>query len=373
VPFSSYWHDPNVKFNGYVLTSLALMLSLVKGQPQGTGEAIKQIGDWKESPPMELRNFAPTHLPLLRKNILSAAAQVVAPGKKQISIWGIDSTIAALRAWKLRAENSTYEQQRLPLKLGEDPICVEILDQQAGRIHLIHVSSMFSDFLHFKKPNDGAPVDAIIQELEGNWIGPSNLHPIRSSYEIASKAIYGYMPDANEEEEQKKKLAHWGEKKRGSPLKRKLIEEFEVAENSERFYFVLRLAIIFAWVRALYVRKVQGETQYTLAECVYHFLGCDRLGESAPKDYNRLLGEETGGIVRVSNARYREPFKNADDLTALEAYSLDAEEGVVLSDLEKTLCQIYVEDKDVCLKDDEDDRPDWERVRWPAWMKPHRD
>jgi len=372
IPFSNYWTESNVRSNGYILLSLALMLTLTTGRPQSTRDALAQIDEWKQSGEINFETFLRQFLPKLRERI-----RTLSTGNNQrVRICGVDATIQALEMWKLLAEKEGFSSRRVPFEFNGQPICVEIIDvsdRANEKLHLINVSSLFADLLDFQKPRDCTPIDRIIGELKSVWKKCNSGSPIRSLYDIASTLLLNYMPEVPGEE--KKKATHWGNDWKvaeGSPLKRLIVEVFLVREGSAEFYSVVRLAMLLAWVRAWYVRATQMPN-CDLQQLVYQFLGSTRLSTPS-RDYVRLLGANGGKSVGTGPHRhaFRTVQGDSNKVDVLAAYCLSSEdESIELTPEERAQCRYFVLQGDVRCKEEQEEGEKFatDKVVWPRWMR----
>ncbi|GEM_PF-5151771 len=368
VPFSAFWTDPNVSRNGYTLVALSMILTVIEGKQKTTTDVRNQIETWKNKGKVtSLSALLPSSLPRIREKIVELC--------KDDALWlnGIDTTIHQLELWKLQATEAGFEKQALPLALGNDPICVEIM-HSGDHIHLIHVSSLFADVLGFRKPTSVEPIKTIISTLE-QWTKLDHAYPLqtRDAYHIARKLLFNLMPGNPEEDAEK--LRFWK-----LMLKDKIVKNHGIASGSDKFYFVVRLAMLLSFTRAWYLVKNQPFTVADIRKLVFHFLGVDRpseSGDATPQNvFKRLLGEKAGTIVGVEP--YQHPFKDLSryqdaegKISVLEAYMLDDEdEEGALDWRERLLCRYFVQAGHVhCDDEPEPERTAWSPAHYPRWMR----
>jgi len=366
VPISSYWTSGNVKFNGYVLVALAMILSMIDGTPRSMADAARQIPNWDlgESNPKKMLQ---KYLPQLRAALLKRRSE------ERVTIWGVDRTIECLKQWKQQAVRTQF-REKLPLTLDKEPICLELIDEDTKEVHLIHISSLFSDVLGFAVPTDGVPIDSIIAELRDRWASHSFPLSVKTPYQAARRSLFPFLPDAGDDKsEEQRRRVHWKPQPGvdGPWLKLKLTEDYKLNAKSAEFFFAVRLAMLFAWVRAWYLVKKLHLPQGDMRQNVYHFLGCTRY--STPQtDYKRLLGSDDAFGTDQYTRPFRPPercLKSNGRPDILKGYALDDEDGdIVLSEYEKVLCAHFVESGDIYCSDDKE-KIYWKENERPKWMR----
>jgi hypothetical protein len=370
VPFSAYWTNPNVYQNGYTLVAIAIILTAIDREKRSTGDAQRKIDDWRgKVEETTLPALLPKALSDLRVKIVDLCM------KGKIHLNGVDTTIHDLKLWKLQAAENPIEQRKLPLALGNEPICVELL-HPGHHAHLIQVSSLFADVLDFSEPTGVAQIQTIIDALSA-WTKLDHAYPTQShrAYEIARKLLYRFMPGLGNDEDEKKRR-YWT-----LMLRDKISEEYKIAPGTDTFDFVVRLTILLAHVRSWYLAKYQpGFSVANIREYVYHFLGSDRPPESGKPatpqvPFRRLLGEKGGNLL--GDRRYQRPFKDLSScldsdggIDLLKAFMLEDEnEEGTLEWREKLLCRYFVQSGHVhCDDEPNSERTAWNPAYYPRWM-----
>jgi hypothetical protein len=376
VPFSAFWTNPEVKNNGYTLLALALILTIINGQRKSTEDARREIERWA-SDATEVNSWRSIHTALqqLRERI------VLGCNRGEITLNGVDTTLSQLKTWKTIGGECGFSGQRIPFEIDGETICVEIsYDHHPSRTHVvdrINVSSLFADILHFRKPDNQEPIDAIVRILE-NWTKLGSVIPWQSKdpYNVARQLLFQYLPDSTKDDYKQKRGAFLA-----MPLKEKLELVYGVRENNKQFYWIIRLAILFSFTRAWYL--VGHYDGYDVKKLVFHFLGVDRPVKSGRETTNpitpfkRLLGVTRDNNTFVGEG-HRRPFKHPSQClrsgtTEIDSYSAycldDDDQPAALSASERALCIRFVTDGAVHPDDEEEqDRTNWRREHFPRWM-----
>jgi hypothetical protein len=377
VPFSAFWTNPEVKSNGYTLLSLALILTMVDGEKRSTEDARREIERWAGEA-TEVNSWKSIHgaLQRLRKKITDAC------NRDALTLNGIDTTINQLKTWNVMAKNANFRDQNVPFDIDGEPICVEIsYDHHSSHTHVvdrINVSSLFADMLQFRRPTSQEPIDAIIGALD-DWKKLKRVIPWQSKdpYNIARRLLFEYMPDSDRTDYEQRRSAFLT-----MSLKEKVEKVYGVGEKNKQFYWIVRLAILFAFTRAWYL--VKHYDGYDVKKLAFHFLGVDRPAKGGAQRLNaitpfkRLLGVTRNNNTFVGTG-HRRPFKHPDqclrtrgsgEIDSYSAYCLDDDsQPASLTAFEQALCARFVMEGHVYPHDEqEEDRTDWRKEHFPRWM-----
>jgi hypothetical protein len=355
VPFSNFWPSSAVLDNGYVLVTLAIILSVMRGEHIDIVEARDEIiekvaGPIKEGSKEQNGSGLPAKDELVPgltdgsedethfgfpTDALVGLQQGLRGIRSKIQNGCIDGQFRISGARALRDEVKYWMDAGL--KGDELRSVIFKLDPKIQIIYSSHsvdsisLLSLFGDILNFSLPYDAnqfVPIERVLARWAGIK-GAISLN-IDDVYRTAKRLLVQFLRPGEEGEDYP------------PPLDKRIPRSYVGDER----YLLIRATMLLAFTRAWYVVTVQRRCGFqNVMERAYWFLGMDQLSPSN-RSYRlkQLLGDRRK-VYRGTSA-YRAPF-NKRYTKPHEAYSLERNVPSVLDDFERNLCFRFIHSGDV--------------------------
>ena len=367
VPYSNHWGDTKVGNNGFVLVATSLLLAAAKQERVMLNEVRAEIADYHSKKGLaQVAGMALDNALVNYRHVLETS--------NRIQLIDIGRTIRRLEALE---ENMSDLGIALPLPL-QDAEGILSIDFAYPPYHLdsIELSSIFADLLNYSQP-DKLGAFQLIHEMLQKWL-PKSTERGGNLLTEAAKKVLDLTEGSSDDDESQMLL---------DDAISKIMKESGLLEE----HAIKRTVMEFAWVKAWYEEKwdklsrpkpkkrqlmnddedapednmlnqssaveaLQTE-KVPLITRVHTSLALNKINNPANK-YRRLLCQTVGGTDRVSDKRWRTPFKTEYD-GVNDAYQLDQDEPSALLPLERAMCIQYAIDE---LGWDNKDVP------YPRWM-----
>lgn len=366
-PYSNHWGDERVSNSGFVLIATSLLLAAAKQERVMLNEVRGEIAEHDSK-----RGLAQV-ASIALDNALISYRQVLETSNR-IQLIDVGRTIRRLEALE---ENMSDLSIALPFPL-QDAEGVLSIDFAYPPYHFdsIELSSIFADLLDYSQPDKLGAFQPIFEVLE-RWRANSVERGGNLLTEAARKVLSLTEGSPDNDESQTLLDDAIDEVMRKSDL----LEEHQLK----------RMVMEFAWVKAWYEEKWEqrgqpvpakqrptkdedaefedaapsphttGEVAQTekvpLITRVHTSLALNKVKAPANR-YRRLLCQTVQGVDRVSDKKWRTPFKLEYD-GVNDAYQLDKDEPSALPPFEKAMCIQYALDEL---------RWDGNEIPYPRWM-----
>jgi hypothetical protein len=364
IPYSSYWGDQNVKNNGFVLIATSMLLAAAKQEFVRVNDVKRMIEAYQSD-----NSFAQVTEFALEEALVNYRS--VLKGSSRIQLIDIGRTIRRLEALE---ENMSDLGIALPFPL-QDAEGVLSIDFAYPPYHFdsIELSSIFADLLNYSQPDRLGAFQPIFDVLEVWRDKPTSVERGGNLLTEAARKVLTLTEGSSDDDETQMLL---------DDAIDEVLKESDLLEEHQ----LKRIVMEFAWVRAWYeekweqrsrpthvkqnstgdedsepvdaaVNQVTKTEKVTLITRVHTSLALNRVNNPANR-YRRLLCQTVQGVDRVSDKKWRTPFKIEFD-GVNDAYQLDKDEPSALPPFEKALCIQYALDEL---------RWDGNEIPYPRWM-----
>jgi hypothetical protein len=327
--YSSYWTDPGVKRNPFVLLALAVLSAAEDGKIHSIVDAQRRLDTSNSDQYAQLFEKAMQDGVYLFRQRLKSLIQ-----RGRASVDYLEETIERLAA--LDEMTNASGSVRLPVSDVKGPLWLQV-NWGGVRPERIELSSLFADLFLPVHGTDKERLRKMAVELRNLT---SHFRSGMSEYQVAV--------DSLEDIER-------GKKRTGEYvlqiIRRKLQGKPELDE-----WLVRRLVVEFAWVKAWFEEPNPKQRLRSVRDSLGFETKDGKLDENASKKYTQLIA----GKGEVVNQGWKKPFKPRYQYHGPnEAYQLDQDEPALLSAQEISFCRKYAIDE-----------LEWDGApkRYPAWM-----
>ena len=341
VPASSWWAQ--VRSDGYVLISVALLLTVIARRPydmaeaqewideQGSQRALLNYQRGSQSPTAITRG-SPDPLIAISSGLIGLRKKLVAACEEgRLTLAGLGTTLGVLEDWK---EGEMIEGDGGPAR-------IEII--YPDRSDFVAVSSLFADTMMFTEVPNGAQVERMADELR-LWLARDECFRFPRTINLYEKAVdllIDILP---------REVGNVGGAVAGqNHLKARAKAATKTTELDP--YLLIRTTMIFAFLRAWYFDRIldggyqEEDETFGLREWAYWFLDIDPSGKPQ-NPFKRLLGVDDGTSIRVSEEWHRRAFDPSAKKTFGAYVALERDKRLNLTPVEKSLGRRFLADSE---------------------------